>query len=85
MRLTLLIACTGVILTTGQWLSGEESADGSIDHTESPAYHAEWGPGRGFNPGQTLPDIPLIDLDGEEVRFDRFLGKRYILYGWASW
>ncbi len=50
-----------------------------------PAYHDDWGKQRGFRKGQTLPDIPLIDLDGNEVRFGRFLGKQYIIYGWASW
>ncbi len=50
-----------------------------------PAYNAEWGEGRGFGKGQTLPDIPLVDLKGNEVRFSQFLGKRYILYCWASW
>ena len=50
-----------------------------------PAYNALWGKGRGFGKGQTLPDIPLVDLEGNEVRFSQFLGKRYILYCWASW
>lgn len=49
------------------------------------AYNAEWPRGRGFNVGQTLPDIPLTDMQGHEVRFDSFLGKRYIIYCWASW
>jgi len=40
---------------------------------------------RGFEPGQTLPDIALTDLEGGEVRFSDFLGKQYLLYGWASW
>ena len=40
---------------------------------------------RGFQVGQTVPDIPLIDLAGREVRFSRFLGKKYIIYCWASW
>jgi peroxiredoxin len=40
---------------------------------------------RGFEKGQTLPDISLINLEGEEVRFSDFLGKQYVLYGWASW
>lgn len=53
--------------------------------SEIPAYHADWGKDRGFRPGQTLPDIPLYDLDGNEVRFSTFLGKQYILYCWASW
>ena len=40
---------------------------------------------RGFAKGQTLPDIALINLEGEEVRFSDFLGKQVVLYGWASW
>ena len=40
---------------------------------------------RGFDIGNTLPDIPLVDLDGVEVRFSEFLGQQYVLYGWASW
>ena len=55
------------------------------DHFGVSAYHADWGKTRGFLVGQTLPDIPLIDLGGNEVRFGKFLGKRYIIYGWASW
>lgn len=50
-----------------------------------PAYHADWGPGRGFEVGQTLPDIPLYDMQGREVRFSQFLGKQCIVYAWASW
>ena len=45
----------------------------------------DWPEGRGFEVGQTLPDIPLINMEGDEVRFDQFLGKRYIVYCWASW
>ena len=51
----------------------------------TPAYNADWQEGRGFRKGETLPDIPLVDLEGNEVRFSQFLGKRYILYCWASW
>ena len=50
-----------------------------------PAYNAKWGSGRGFRLKQTLPDIPLVDLQGNEVRFSKFLGKQYIVYCWASW
>jgi len=50
-----------------------------------PAYNAEWGAGRGFHVGDTLPNIPLYNMDGQEVRFSQFLGKQYILYCWASW
>ena len=50
-----------------------------------PAYNADWGDGRGFSQGDTLPNIPLMDMQGREVRFSKYLGKRYILYCWASW
>ncbi len=53
--------------------------------SEIPAYNAAWGPGRGFREGQTLPDIPLYDMQGNEVRFSKYLGKQYILYCWSSW
>jgi hypothetical protein len=53
--------------------------------SEIPAYNADWGKGRGFQAGQTLPDIPLYDLEGRETRFSQFLGKQYIIYCWASW
>lgn len=49
------------------------------------AYANNWPEGRGFDVGKTVPDIPLIDLEGNEVRFSNFLGKRYVLYCWASW
>jgi hypothetical protein len=55
------------------------------DANDIPAYNADWGPGRGFRQGDTVPDLPFVDLDGNEVRFSQFLGKRYILYCWASW
>ncbi len=60
------------------------STSDSIKH-ETPAYNADWDKDRGFGKGDTLPDIPLVDLAGNEVRFSQFLGKRYILYCWASW
>ena len=53
--------------------------------SEISAYNADWGKGRGFQAGQTLPNIPLYDLEGQETRFSQFLGKQYILYCWASW
>jgi len=53
--------------------------------TASFGFNAQWGSGRGFRKGDTLPDIPLVDVAGNEVRFSQFLGKRYILYCWASW
>jgi hypothetical protein len=55
------------------------------DDPPTSGYNAAWGAGRGFRVGQTLPDIPLVDLDGNEVRFSRYLGKQYIIYCWASW
>ena len=48
-------------------------------------YTSDWPEGRGFGIGNTVPDIPLVDLEGNEVRFSKFLGKRYVLYCWASW
>jgi len=48
-------------------------------------YAQTWPEGRGFDVGKTIPDIPLVDLEGNEVRFSKFLGKRYVLYCWASW
>ena len=61
----------------------EEVLPGELERV--PPYNATWGTGRGFGMGDTLPDIPLVDLQGNEVRFSQFLGKRYILYCWASW
>lgn len=55
------------------------------DTSDVPTYHDAWGKDRGFRKGQTLPDIPLVDMQGHEVRFGNFLGKQYIIYGWASW
>jgi len=55
------------------------------DVNDVPAYNADWGPRRGFRQGDTVPDLPFVDLDGNEVRFSQFLGKRYILYCRASW
>jgi len=49
------------------------------------SYNATWPVGRGFRDGETLPNIPLVDLQGDEIRFSQFLGTRYILYCWASW
>ncbi|MEO2019589.1 MAG: hypothetical protein ABGZ53_35070 [Fuerstiella sp.] len=61
----------------------EHATDSDVN--DIPAYNAEWGPGRGFRQGDTVPDLPFVDMDGNEVRFSQFLGKRYILYCWASW
>ena len=61
----------------------EAQADNEDDGL--PDYNAAWGEGRGLRVGQTLPDIPLYDLDGNEVRFSKFLGKQYVIYCWASW
>ncbi|MBC8289342.1 MAG: hypothetical protein H8E37_03405 [Planctomycetes bacterium] len=55
------------------------------DEDDVPGFNAAWGERRGFRRGDTLPDIPLMDMQGREVRFSQFLGKRYIIYCWASW
>ena len=62
-----------------------KNSKSDTDTPQAPSYNASWGAGRGFRTGQTLPDIPLYDMDGTEVRFSRFLGKQYIIYCWASW
>jgi hypothetical protein len=54
-------------------------------NSDIPAYNAKWGAGRGFRVGQTLPDIPLYDMQGHEVRLSRYLGKQLVIYVWASW
>ena len=59
-----------------------QDAQAAVQQT---GYNADWPTGRGFRPGDTVPDIPLTRIDGREVRFSEFLGKRYILYCWASW
>lgn len=67
---------TKVTFTPG---AGETATD------EPAAYNAAWGAGRGFAKGETLPDLPFYDLAGNEARFGQFLGKRYVIYVWASW
>lgn len=73
------------IVKTGDAVTLRPQRKASNADPDLPAYNAEWGPGRGFRVGKTLPDIPLYDLQGNEVRFSRFLGKQYIIYCWASW
>ncbi|MEX0717520.1 MAG: hypothetical protein WD066_13085 [Planctomycetaceae bacterium] len=87
----------GLLLTARPVARDEGAADDAAERAPSadpesratdaapPAYNAAWGEGRGFQVGQTLPDIPLYDLEGNEVRFSRFLGKQAIVYCWASW
>lgn len=62
-----------------------EDSNNLRNHSDTIGYNSEWQKGRGFRTGETVPDIPLVDLDGNEVRFSKFLGKRYLLYCWASW
>ena len=57
----------------------------AADDDDIPTYNADWGRGRGFRVGQTLPDIPLYDMQGREVRFSSYLGKQLVIYVWASW
>ena len=74
------------ITRTGNGLSlSVNESEAKPQARKIPAYHDDWRPSRGFRKGQTLPDIPLVDMKGNEVRFSKFLGKQYILYGWASW
>ena len=83
-HLTNYAVCIAIMLASAPLAAAD---DNQADDTPRgvPSYNAEWGEGRGFRPGQTLPDIPLTDMQGREVRFSQFLGKRYIIYCWASW
>lgn len=75
--LTLLIVLQAAVTSE---LVGQEKA------AKVPYQYAQtWPEGRGFEVGDTIPDIPLVNLEGDEVRFSEFLGKRYVLYCWASW
>jgi hypothetical protein len=75
------------IIAIGDLITVEKLGDVGLGEAapEVDNYNAKWPAGRGFGVGETLPDIPLVDLKGEEVRFSQFLGQRYILYCWASW
>lgn len=37
------------------------------------------------NPGDVAPDFTLPSLDGSEVSLSDYLGKKLILFMWASW
>jgi hypothetical protein len=39
----------------------------------------------GLSPGQALPPLTLPDLDGKDVSFSSFLGRKMVLFTWASW
>ena len=79
------IACVGFAINDRPENVSLRSGRADSAAGQLPAYHATWENNRGFQVGQTLPDIPLFDMQGREVRFSNFLGKKYILYCWASW
>lgn len=81
------VVVAGSILALAVMIATAAGADALTDaRSDTPdSYNKPWPENRGFAVGQTLPDIPLIDLDGNEVRFSAFLGKRYVLFCWASW
>lgn len=64
-------------------IASQNQTSSTVDLSEG--YNSTWPTGRGFNKGETVPDIPLVNMQGNEVRFSDFLGKRYVLYCWASW
>ena len=35
--------------------------------------------------GQAIPDLALSGLNGGAINLRDFLGKKYILFMWASW
>ncbi|MBI2477164.1 MAG: hypothetical protein HYV60_00440 [Planctomycetia bacterium] len=75
------------IIVDGDKITLDKIGDLELGTTapQEESYNAKWPAGRGFGVGETLPDIPLVNLQGDEVRFSQFLGKRYVLYCWASW
>lgn len=76
--LSFLIATQSIVFAQEK-LAEESATESGYDYT------ADWPSGRGFEVGDTVPDIPLVDMNGDEIRFSNFLGKRYVLYCWASW
>ena len=41
--------------------------------------------GRAVGVGDRAPDFTLPSLDGVDVRLSDYLGKRVVLFMWASW
>ena len=39
----------------------------------------------GVNVGDEAPDFVLPSLDGQQVRLSDYLGRKLILFMWASW
>lgn len=35
--------------------------------------------------GDALPDLQVPSLDGEQVNLRQFLGRKLLLFMWASW
>lgn len=40
---------------------------------------------RFINVGDPVPDIMFPDLDGRQVAWSEFAGRRLIVFMWASW
>ncbi len=79
-----LVVLSFLIATQSIVFAQEKLAEESVTESRYD-YTADWPSGRGFEVGDTVPDIPLVDMNGDEIRFSNFLGKRYVLYCWASW
>ena len=52
---------------------------------EAPILAPGAAPTRSVQPGDSMPDIALPDLNGDLIPLSRFIGKRIALYTWASW
>ena len=35
--------------------------------------------------GMKVPDVVLTDMKGESVSISQFIGKKLIVFNWASW
>ena len=39
----------------------------------------------GLEVGMKVPDVALTDMNGNSVSFSQFIGKKLIVFNWASW
>ena len=35
--------------------------------------------------GDTVPDVTLQNMQGESVAISQFIGKKLVVFNWASW
>ena len=70
------------------WKADEGASDADENASESagvPTLAPGAAPSRSIQPGDVVPEIALPNLAGELVPLSSFLGKKLVLYTWASW